>query len=240
MDPLGHVAGTASSVVGCLQTLVGGMIGALVGRAFDGTIVPLCTAMFVLTLASCGVVVLAEGRNLFGRNERVAPQPLRRRKAAHCLLRYDRSRKSGLRRGDPIEREGHIAASSCIGRRHHEVDDLLPALPCRSDGLGPGSRSSTTNTGCPVELFHRRQRIGLARPVLRRQDPEALGEDQAIDEHLLAAGLRLFDEDARGGRLLGRIGHEQSNENVRVDADHLPNVARLAALISSTERAGPR
>ena len=75
MDPLGHVAGTASSVIGCLQTLVGGTIGALVGRAFDGTIVPLCTAMFVLTLASCGVVVLAEGRNLFGRNERVAPQP---------------------------------------------------------------------------------------------------------------------------------------------------------------------
>ena len=76
MDPLGHVAGTASSVVGSLQTLVGGVIGALIGHAYDGTILPLCTAMFVLSLASFGVVVLAE------RAEPLRPQRARARLSA--------------------------------------------------------------------------------------------------------------------------------------------------------------
>ena len=38
MEPLGHVAGTASSVLGFMQTIGGGMIGAMIGQLFDGTV----------------------------------------------------------------------------------------------------------------------------------------------------------------------------------------------------------
>ena len=44
MDPLGHVAGTASSVIGFLQTFLGGVIGAVIGHAYDGTVLPLASA----------------------------------------------------------------------------------------------------------------------------------------------------------------------------------------------------
>lgn len=67
MDPLGRVAGTASSVVGFLQTFLGGVLGAGIGYAYDGTVLPLCLGFLVLSLASFGVIVLTERRRLFGR-----------------------------------------------------------------------------------------------------------------------------------------------------------------------------
>ncbi|MFD2238538.1 multidrug effflux MFS transporter [Aureimonas populi] len=65
MDPLGHVAGTASAVLGFAQTLGGGLIGALIGYLFNGTIVPMLTGFVVLSLASLGCVLAAEGGRLF-------------------------------------------------------------------------------------------------------------------------------------------------------------------------------
>ena len=41
MEPLGHLAGTASSVQGFMQTVGGGVIGAAIGQPFDGTTTPL-------------------------------------------------------------------------------------------------------------------------------------------------------------------------------------------------------
>jgi len=67
MDPLGRVAGTASSVVGFLQTFLGGVLGAGIGYAYDGTVLPLCLGFLILSLASFGVIVLTERRRLFGR-----------------------------------------------------------------------------------------------------------------------------------------------------------------------------
>lgn len=65
MDPLGHVAGTASSVLGVGQTLGGGVLGALIGYAYNGTIIPLFAGFFVLSLCSLALVMLAEGGQLF-------------------------------------------------------------------------------------------------------------------------------------------------------------------------------
>ncbi len=48
MIPLGHVAGTASAVVGTLSTAVGALVGAVVDRAYDATVRPL-TIAFVLS-----------------------------------------------------------------------------------------------------------------------------------------------------------------------------------------------
>lgn len=65
MDPLGHVAGTASSVLGFGQTMGGGLIGAVIGYAYNGTIIPLFAGFLVLSLCSLGLVFIAEGGQLF-------------------------------------------------------------------------------------------------------------------------------------------------------------------------------
>jgi MFS transporter, DHA1 family, multidrug resistance protein len=65
MEPLGHVAGTASSVQGFLQTVGGGVLGAAVGQAFDGTVVPLSTAYFAAGVVALLLVLIAENGRLF-------------------------------------------------------------------------------------------------------------------------------------------------------------------------------
>jgi DHA1 family bicyclomycin/chloramphenicol resistance-like MFS transporter len=66
MEPLGAVAGTAASVLGAMQTFGGGLIGALIGQAYDGTITPLATGFLLLALAAFGVVLVVERGRLFG------------------------------------------------------------------------------------------------------------------------------------------------------------------------------
>ena len=70
MDPLGHVAGTASSVLSSVQTVLGGILGALIGQAYDGTLLPLSLGFLCMSLASFAVIALTERNRLFGR---VAP-----------------------------------------------------------------------------------------------------------------------------------------------------------------------
>ena len=54
MEPLGHVAGTASAVQGLISTIGGALIGLAIGQAFDGTTTPLL-AGFTL----CGALAFA-------------------------------------------------------------------------------------------------------------------------------------------------------------------------------------
>ena len=65
MEPLGHVAGTASSVLGFCQTLGGGLCGAAIGYLFDGTLVPLFAGYLGLALASIALVLVGERGRLF-------------------------------------------------------------------------------------------------------------------------------------------------------------------------------
>ena len=67
MDPLGHVAGTASSVISSLQTIIGGVLGAIIGQAYDGTVLPLSLGYLILSLFSFGIIALTERNRLFGR-----------------------------------------------------------------------------------------------------------------------------------------------------------------------------
>lgn len=65
MEPLGHIAGTASAVQGFVTTFSGALIGFFIGQQFDGTTGPL-----MLGFAACGVLALcmvlfAEGGRLF-------------------------------------------------------------------------------------------------------------------------------------------------------------------------------
>jgi DHA1 family bicyclomycin/chloramphenicol resistance-like MFS transporter len=66
MDPLGHVAGTASSVLGFLQTFVGGLIGAVIGLTYDRTVLPLALGFLSLSAASFLILLFTERGRLFG------------------------------------------------------------------------------------------------------------------------------------------------------------------------------
>lgn len=65
MEPLGHVAGTASSTQGFVQTMGGGLIGAGIGQAFDGTVMPLSAGYFLAALFALVMVLIAEKGRLF-------------------------------------------------------------------------------------------------------------------------------------------------------------------------------
>ncbi len=49
LEPMGHMAGLAASIITSVATMVSILIAAPVGQAFDGTLLPLATAAFVLT-----------------------------------------------------------------------------------------------------------------------------------------------------------------------------------------------
>jgi MFS transporter, DHA1 family, multidrug resistance protein len=69
MQPLGAVAGTASSFIGAYTTLLGSIGGLLTARAFDGTVVPILTGFCVLGGSGLAIVVWTERGRLFGAHQ---------------------------------------------------------------------------------------------------------------------------------------------------------------------------
>ena len=65
MEPLGHVAGTASSVLGFTTTIGGAALGAMIGQAYDGTALPLVMGYCALSIIGLGFVLIAEKGQLF-------------------------------------------------------------------------------------------------------------------------------------------------------------------------------
>ena len=65
MDPLGHVAGTASSVQGFVTTIVGALLGFFIGQHFDGTVVPITLGFALCGLVALAIVLVAERGRLF-------------------------------------------------------------------------------------------------------------------------------------------------------------------------------
>jgi len=65
MEPLGHVAGTASSVLGFMSTVGGSVIGVAIGQAFDGTALPLVAGFFTVSIVGLIFVLIGEKGQLF-------------------------------------------------------------------------------------------------------------------------------------------------------------------------------
>jgi DHA1 family bicyclomycin/chloramphenicol resistance-like MFS transporter len=65
MEPLGHVAGTASSVQGFCTTIGGALIGFFVGQHFDGTVKPLMLGFLGCAVAGVIAVLITEKGKLF-------------------------------------------------------------------------------------------------------------------------------------------------------------------------------
>lgn len=65
MEPVGHIAGTASSVQGFVTSIGAVVVGSLIGQAYDGTTFPLAVGYFGIGVAGLLLVLGIEGGRLF-------------------------------------------------------------------------------------------------------------------------------------------------------------------------------
>ena len=65
MEPVGHIAGTASSVQGFLSTVGGAIIGIIIGQSFDGTTLPVTIGFLIVASVALVIVLVTEGGQLF-------------------------------------------------------------------------------------------------------------------------------------------------------------------------------
>jgi DHA1 family bicyclomycin/chloramphenicol resistance-like MFS transporter len=65
MEPVASVAGLGASLQGFTSTLLGALVGALIGRQFNGSTVPLAVGSLCCGLASLCFVLVAEKGRLF-------------------------------------------------------------------------------------------------------------------------------------------------------------------------------
>ena len=65
MEPLGRIAGTASSLIGVYTTVLGSLCGLVIGGAFDGTVLPLALGYLALGALAAAVVSWTERGRLF-------------------------------------------------------------------------------------------------------------------------------------------------------------------------------
>jgi DHA1 family bicyclomycin/chloramphenicol resistance-like MFS transporter len=68
MDPVGSVAGIGASLQGFISTCGAALVGAVIGRLFNGSTVPLAAGALGCGLASLVFVLLAEKGRLFRRH----------------------------------------------------------------------------------------------------------------------------------------------------------------------------
>ncbi|TDO98847.1 multidrug effflux MFS transporter [Marinomonas balearica] len=63
MEPMGHIAGIASAVIGCVSSLMSMSLGTLIGQMYDNSLIPLCVGFSCLgSLALCLVIWAEKGR----------------------------------------------------------------------------------------------------------------------------------------------------------------------------------
>ena len=72
MEPMGHIAGTASSAQGFIQTVFGSLIGFFIGQQFDGTVIPMTVGITTCGLLALTFVLIAERGRLFVSKNRIA------------------------------------------------------------------------------------------------------------------------------------------------------------------------
>ncbi len=65
MEPMGHIAGTASSAQGFISSIGGALLGFAIGQQFDGTTVPMTVGFALLGVAALALVLAAEQGRLF-------------------------------------------------------------------------------------------------------------------------------------------------------------------------------
>ncbi|MBY7649760.1 MAG: MFS transporter [Candidatus Liberibacter europaeus] len=65
MEPFSHLAGTASSVFGFMNTFISTIVGIIIGQSFNGTVYPLIIGFFVIAIVSLIFILIAEKGKFF-------------------------------------------------------------------------------------------------------------------------------------------------------------------------------
>jgi DHA1 family bicyclomycin/chloramphenicol resistance-like MFS transporter len=65
MQPVGHIAGTASSIQGFITSMGAVMVGSAIGQAYNGTTLPLAIGYLCIGAAALAIVMVVEGGQLF-------------------------------------------------------------------------------------------------------------------------------------------------------------------------------
>jgi DHA1 family bicyclomycin/chloramphenicol resistance-like MFS transporter len=76
MEPMAHIAGTASSIAGFYSTGAAAILGTLIGRAFDGGVRPLCIGITILFAAAFLAILITERFRLFRQGQPAYSQPI--------------------------------------------------------------------------------------------------------------------------------------------------------------------
>ncbi len=76
MEPMGHIAGMASSVIGASATIASMVFAVPIGLGFNGTMIPLTGGVMVLSLVALGLVLMLKDT---GGEIEIPPTPLARR-----------------------------------------------------------------------------------------------------------------------------------------------------------------
>jgi DHA1 family bicyclomycin/chloramphenicol resistance-like MFS transporter len=75
MEPVGRVAGSASAIYGAVTATGGAIFGALIARAFDGTVVPFAIGLAAAGAATLLAVLWTERGALFGPAPTITQKP---------------------------------------------------------------------------------------------------------------------------------------------------------------------
>jgi DHA1 family bicyclomycin/chloramphenicol resistance-like MFS transporter len=67
MQPMGHIAGTASSVQGTIGTIGGALLGLAIGQSFNGTTVPMIGGFACFGAVALLILTVTERGRLFGK-----------------------------------------------------------------------------------------------------------------------------------------------------------------------------
>lgn len=62
MEPMGHIAGIASAIIGSFSSVISLVLGTTIGQLYDGTLVPIVSGFFCLGLLALTFMLLAEKR----------------------------------------------------------------------------------------------------------------------------------------------------------------------------------
>ena len=65
MEPVGHIAGTASSIQGFITSIGAVIVGSIIGQAYNGTTYPLAIGYLAIGMVVLAIVYFTEGRRLF-------------------------------------------------------------------------------------------------------------------------------------------------------------------------------
>lgn len=64
MEPMGHVAGIASAIIGATSSIMSMLIGTAIGQMYNGTLVPVTSGFLILSIAALAILQLARNKKV--------------------------------------------------------------------------------------------------------------------------------------------------------------------------------